>query len=373
MRVLTKQGFYYPINNLALKQIGIMGLQVSAGASRIETLAVLAKLKTLKHQDFKSALLIQQRPHFNFVIDREKPFQHHLGLIRNQRIKAFTRRALEIAAPEFFLKPSSVTTAKFHPVDEFSIGGQVFHSARATELGVGLHRVLFPNEEVPDVFIAGLLLHDICSHIKIKANGDLVLIHTSKGHAPEGAKFLRALAQKEFPELLSELEPVFNMVFYHYGRWEDTVDTTLTPKNDFYDWFLSATDIITAFARSFIDYPGAPSFKDRAAVALSNIDGWFFERRVLPLSVRRSTLTAAQEKAVAMAKVFFVQYDIEPARQNRIIETICRMDNVLVRYTKDELVRHVDLFIVMVSLALQHVPTTVLDLTISLNDMGVKN
>ncbi len=369
-QILTRRGFYQPVSNPVLKQVGVMDLQVSSGASRLETAAVLLRLKTLTHRDFKAALAIQQKPHFNFIIDRVQAFARHLILIKDHGIRNFTQRALEKAAPEFFLKPSAIMNSKFHPIDEFSIGGQIMHSCRTAELGIWLHRALFPNEAVSDLFIAGLLLHDICSHIKISPNGDLVFIDTSAGHAIEGTRFLRDLAQREFPGLLDQLEPIFNMIYFHFGRWEKSVDTTLTPQNNFYDWFLSATDIIAAFSRSCITYRGIFPWHNPTEICFSSIDGWLINKNPLPANIQDHELNFSKQAAIVMAKIFFEQYAVEDkARQDKIILSIICGRKLPEFSDKQELTADVDKFIAAVCLAMLEVPSGIFNLQVKLSEI----
>lgn len=293
-----------PVTNQALRQAGILYLRIGSGAGTLKFAAARISLEIATAFSFRPVLAIQSDPNFDFKVAKGTQLARFVERIKDPELRAFTKTALEQAPTEFFLKPSALSSSLHHPLDEFSIGGEVIHSARAAELASQLYPAMFGGQEAPDALLVSALLHDALSNMKVQ-DGALVFDPRSKRHGELTAAWIRMLAEREYPHLLDKLAPVISMVASHMGRWEG-VD--LFQRGALLDRLFSAIDIISAYPHAFVDYPGAPPWVSRDRVfGQARSD----DKTVLPIFGQRwGSLGQLEKMELTMASELFRQYGV---------------------------------------------------------------
>lgn len=139
-------------------------------------------------------------------------FATELDLIKNESIKEFTAKMLEVAPPYFEEVPSS-STGKYHPEQSLGHGGLLRHTQAVTYLGNELCRSEDITGDERDAIIASCLLHDIVKYGLLKGK------HTTQDHDYIGAYFINAQAKKMNLEDTPMFKEILGGVAWHMGIW----------------------------------------------------------------------------------------------------------------------------------------------------------
>lgn len=142
--------------------------------------------------------------------DRSKVFEKELSWIKNDDLREFAIKILEIVPDYFFFIPAS-STGKYHPNYTLGNGGLVKHTKAA--MGIAKHlftiKNLKPRHE--DIALITLLAHDTVK------NGFKKSRYTTKNH-PELAA---ALIKEKLSDSIDpkELEMMCHGIECHMGQW----------------------------------------------------------------------------------------------------------------------------------------------------------
>lgn len=92
-----------------------------------------------------------------------KVFETELGYIKDEKIRKFTEKIINIL-PEYFFEIPASSTGKYHPSYALGDGGLVRHTKAAVRIAVELFSIesYELTEEQKDYIIASLILHDGC-------------------------------------------------------------------------------------------------------------------------------------------------------------------------------------------------------------------
>ena len=142
-------------------------------------------------------------------------FQSELNYIRNEKIKEFTSRCVELLPDYFFEIPAS-STGKYHPSYTLGSGGLVKHVKAAVRIAVemfGLDMFKYTNDE-KDAIVATLILHD---GVKSGITKGAYTVHEHP--------LLIVDHIKRFPEVCALLDKgILNVIFgalaSHMGQWQ---------------------------------------------------------------------------------------------------------------------------------------------------------
>jgi 23S rRNA maturation-related 3'-5' exoribonuclease YhaM len=148
-------------------------------------------------------------------IDKRKNiFEKELTLIKNNQIRDFTEKTLELLPDYFFTIPAS-TTRKYHPQFAAGEGGLVRHTQAAVRLANEWFRLemfdYFSDIE-KDLILSSLLLHD-----GMKAG--TIGLHTVSNHPLLMGEFINK--NKDIKNLLPEnwIKIIIGNIEHHMGQW----------------------------------------------------------------------------------------------------------------------------------------------------------
>lgn len=146
--------------------------------------------------------------------EKSKIFERELSFIKNNDIKNFTKRAIQLL-PDYFFKIPASTSRKYHPQFAAGDGGLVRHTRAAVILANELFRLsMFSkfSEDEKDIILSSLILHD-----GNKA-GNLGL-HTVAEHPLLMSQFIRKSPElnKMLPEKWISL--ICENIEHHMGEW----------------------------------------------------------------------------------------------------------------------------------------------------------
>lgn len=148
-------------------------------------------------------------------IDKRKNiFEKELTLIKNNQIRDFTEKTLELLPDYFFTIPAS-TTRKYHPQFAAGEGGLVRHTQAAVRLANEWFRLemfdYFSDIE-KDLILSSLLLHDGMKAGKIG-------LHTVSNHPLLMGEFINK--NKDIKNLLPEnwIKIIIGNIEHHMGQW----------------------------------------------------------------------------------------------------------------------------------------------------------
>jgi len=152
--------------------------------------------------------------------NREDYFKEELSAIKNEKIKLWVIKSLNIL-PEYFFRIPASSTGKHHPKFCLGYGGLVRHVKGTIRIALEL----FKNETYgsfndleQDIIIASLLLHDGFK------SGYTYTGKTEFNHPILVESKIKEMMKKEFPnENLNEYYTVWNRIFWciksHMGIW----------------------------------------------------------------------------------------------------------------------------------------------------------
>jgi hypothetical protein len=145
-------------------------------------------------------------------------------------LRSFVKRALELAAPQFWTDPCS-STGLHHPPEDQQRGGIIIHTRKAVQVALSLLRFLNRDGSGPDShygpkdtqdlrdnIIAAVVLHDLYK------NGDPWSKNTVPQHGLIAAERLERLAKEEFDyddedPRFDNWPEIFSLIRDHMGRW----------------------------------------------------------------------------------------------------------------------------------------------------------
>lgn len=151
-----------------------------------------------------------------------KDFNDCLELIESQKIRAFTKTALELAPSQFWTAPSS-SSGKYHPPEDQVEGGIIVHSRKAVRVALDLFRFFnIINQLAKDKVISACILHDI------QKNGTPWGENTNYEHGPIAAKYLTKIAKDNTKNnfLDENLLDIIMLVKNHMGLWNKPYATS---------------------------------------------------------------------------------------------------------------------------------------------------
>jgi len=136
-------------------------------------------------------------------------FKEELNLIKDEEIKEFTRRAVEIMPDYFFEMPAS-TSGKYHPAYALGKGGLLRHTKAAVKIAFELFTIHEFNQHYQDYIISSLILHDGWKC------GDGSEMHTQKNHPT----FARDAIEKSLGHVPAwHHELILDSIASHMGQW----------------------------------------------------------------------------------------------------------------------------------------------------------
>lgn len=143
-----------------------------------------------------------------------KIFTYELNHIKDEKIREFTERALEIA-PEYFWKIPASSTGKFHPQYALGEGGLCRHVKSAVRIAIQLLQLkMFCYSDIQkDIIISALLLHD-CAKSNIPQQK-----YTAHEHPLVICDYI--LQHKDICNILDEktLNTLLDCIRSHMGSW----------------------------------------------------------------------------------------------------------------------------------------------------------
>jgi hypothetical protein len=146
--------------------------------------------------------------------DKLKVFEHELGQIKNENIKLFTFKMLEVV-PSYFYEVAASSTGKYHPAYALGEGGLIRHTKAAVRIAKELLTLeMFKyNDDEKDAIISALILHDACKHGINKSK------YTITEHPLEIVKLIKQ--HKEICKLIDEklLNIIIDCISTHMGQW----------------------------------------------------------------------------------------------------------------------------------------------------------
>lgn len=139
-------------------------------------------------------------------------FSVELEMIKNEEIREFTAKMLELA-PQYFFHVASSSSGKYHPPQSSGEGGLLRHTRSVIYFADRLCTMEDITGDDRDAILSACLLHDIC---KYGLPGGK---HTISTHDFVGAFFINAQAKSLGYEEAEWLKPILSAVVNHYGRW----------------------------------------------------------------------------------------------------------------------------------------------------------
>lgn len=148
------------------------------------------------------------------IDERKKIFEKELTLIKNDQVRNFTEKTLELLPDYFFTIPAS-TSRKYHPQFAAGDGGLVRHTQAAVRLAYEWFRLEMFNhfsDIEKDLILSSLLLHD-----GMKAG--TIGLHTTSNHPLLMGKLIRE--NSEIKNLLPEdwIKMIIGNIEHHMGAW----------------------------------------------------------------------------------------------------------------------------------------------------------
>jgi 23S rRNA maturation-related 3'-5' exoribonuclease YhaM len=146
--------------------------------------------------------------------DKLKVFEYELKQIKNENIKLFTFKMLEVV-PSYFYEVAASSTGKYHPAYALGEGGLIRHTKAAVRIAKELLTLeMFKyNDNEKDAIISALILHDACKHGINKSK------YTITEHPLEIVKLIKQ--HKEICQLIDEklLNIIIDCISTHMGQW----------------------------------------------------------------------------------------------------------------------------------------------------------
>lgn len=99
-------------------------------------------------------------------MEKSKVFEYELSKIKDDKIREFTRQALE-KVPDYFYEVAASSTGKYHPPLSQGKGGLCRHTKAAVWIALELLNLEMFNKYTDldrDMIISALLLHDVIKH-----------------------------------------------------------------------------------------------------------------------------------------------------------------------------------------------------------------
>jgi hypothetical protein len=146
--------------------------------------------------------------------EKSNTFKEELSYIKNNSVREFTTKAIEIFPEYFFTIPAS-TSKRYHPSFAAGTGGLVRHTKAAVRVAKELFRLEMFDQVYSDIdkdiIISSLILHD---GNKAGSNGE----HTVANHPLLMSKFL---LDKKLSGILDNdvLEKIQKNISRHMGQW----------------------------------------------------------------------------------------------------------------------------------------------------------
>jgi hypothetical protein len=148
----------------------------------------------------------------------KKEYQKEINKIKDGKILAFAKAALDSADPMFFFAPCS-SSGRFHPPEDNGQCGLLRHLIKASSIVENYARRAQFTEYELDQARCAVLIHDICK------NGEIWNENTDYRHGIIGYNFL----DRFYLEDKTAKENIKNAVRYHMSPW----NTTLSPEKYF--------------------------------------------------------------------------------------------------------------------------------------------
>jgi 23S rRNA maturation-related 3'-5' exoribonuclease YhaM len=149
------------------------------------------------------------------LTDKVKTFEFELSQIKDNSIREFTTKVLEVVPDYFWTVPAS-STGRYHPKYALNEGGLIRHTQAAVRIALELFRceaVQSYNDIEKDIIISALILHDTCKH---GLNGSK---YTITEHPLVACQFIKN--QKEICQLIDKkiLNEILEGIETHMGNW----------------------------------------------------------------------------------------------------------------------------------------------------------
>lgn len=147
---------------------------------------------------------------------KSKTFEYELSFIKNQEIRQFTIKALEML-PDYFYEVAASSTGKYHPQYALGQGGLVRHTKAATRIAIELFRnqtmTGHLSNDNKDIIISALLLHDGAKH---GLNGSK---YTITEHPNVVVELIKSNAELVGSLNKDVLEGILSGIATHMGEW----------------------------------------------------------------------------------------------------------------------------------------------------------
>ena len=170
-----------------------------------------------------------------------------VNLIKDEKLRKDVEYILT-QVPDYFYKVPASSTGKYHPEFSLGEGGLVRHTKAAVRIAVELFEIDEFDDEIKDMIIAALILHDTLKH------GADYSTYTQFEHPIYAAQFL--LKQYEEGKLESQayvINDVAELIACHMGKWNtNKYSTTVLPSpRNHVEYFVHMCDYLAS--RKFLD------------------------------------------------------------------------------------------------------------------------
>jgi hypothetical protein len=172
-------------------------------------------------------------------------FEKTIESIHDAQLRAFVKRAVEHAPPEFFVAPSS-SSGNYHPADEMNPGGLLVHTVRDVKMGRILARYFNLSQKETDEISAALLLHDIQKG-GIPWRGKAPNFGYDPSHGPIAAQWLKQFKDQNSPEE----EAVDDEVRNHMAQWNKPLPT---PPKTLGEQIVSYADYLASLENVYVNW-----------------------------------------------------------------------------------------------------------------------
>lgn len=150
---------------------------------------------------------------------KSEVLKNELDLIKDEKVKEFTEKALE-SLPDYFWTVPASSSGKYHPVYALGDGGLVRHTIAATNiaqmlLGLEQYKNIF-DDKAHDCIIASIMLHD-----GFKQGKDSASHHTVKDHATICSEWIMNEFGSDLKITKKDREFISELIRTHMGEWDE--------------------------------------------------------------------------------------------------------------------------------------------------------
>ena len=183
--------------------------------------------------------------------EKIEAFKLELSLIKDERVKEFTEKAVRTMPDYFFIMPAS-TTGKYHPSYALGDGGLLRHARAAVMIATDLFTLEDYNFEgnIKDLIIAALIIHDGWK------KGDGLTHWTVDVHPEFAVKEVKENSDINTILTIDEMGIVLGCIYSHMGQWnKDRSGNEILPKPETkYEKFVHLVDYLASRRRLEVNF-----------------------------------------------------------------------------------------------------------------------